>query len=152
VLAGGAFGDDEDVHVARRSGIQRGQPEIGEGDPQRGQVLGVGAVMRSSRPQVFGHDIDCALLQRRRHDLARTDRTQAHDAHAVLLERLGIDLREQLALGEVERRDPNAVRLISHVVVAAAAGDDDPQHHAQRDRHPSAHDAIFARSSGGRRT
>jgi hypothetical protein len=60
------------------------------------------------RPGVLGHDVDQALAQRRQHQLARTEAELALDLHALVLERLRVDLGDQLALGEVERRHHDA--------------------------------------------
>ena len=115
---GGARTDDEPVLVLRRRRLEH--PELplpqdrAQAAPHGSGVAqvdsGVGRRRLQRGPEVLRHHVDLALLQCRQDQLARPELQLASHRDARAFQSLRVDLGQQDALGEVERRDDDRVR------------------------------------------
>src|SRR6266536_3284759 len=141
----GRVGQDADA----AGGEQPGQLGVvplrvgGGGEPPAGQEVHGGA-------EVFGHEVDRPRLQRGLHDLPGPELHDPLDRQAACRQHLGVQLDEELALREVQRRerDRRAARVLWGRLgrPPAAGGQQDGQQDGQRpgrrpapDRRPGGH-------------
>ena len=97
---------------------------------------------RQRRAQVVDDDVDDALLQRRRHDLARADPVLHGDRQPGAAGRLGVDLDQDLVLLEVVGGEPDRRRRRRRGVRSSdppQAARSEQQDGAERRRVPTAH-------------